>query len=55
MNIIMVKCKHIYLTKKERCINFSIKLRIFHLNIVKEFIFIYNHQCLMVDMSCRGH
>ena len=40
--------------KKERYIKSSLKLRIFHLNIVKEFIVIYNHQCSMVDMSCRG-
>ena len=40
--------------KKERYIKFSLKLRIFHLNIVKECIVIYNHRCFMVDMSCRG-
>ena len=40
--------------KKERYIKFSLKLRTFHLNIVKECIDIYNHQCFMVDMSCRG-
>ena len=33
---------------------FSLKLRILHLNIVKECIVIYNHQYFMVDMSCRG-
>ena len=37
--------------KKERYIKFSLKLRVFHLNIVKECIVIYNHQCFMVDMS----
>ena len=40
--------------KKERYIKFSLKLRIFNLNIVTECIVIYNHQCFMVDMSCRG-
>ena len=44
----------IYSEQKERCIKFSLKLRIFHLNIVKECIVIYNHQCFMVDMSRRG-
>ena len=33
---------------------FSLKLLICHLNIAKECIVIYNHQCFMVDMSCRG-
>ena len=45
----------LYWTKKESYIKFSLKLRIFHLNIVKECIVIYNHQCFMVDMSCRGN
>ena len=46
---------HVYiLNKKERYIKFSLKLRIFHLNIVMECIVIYNHQCFVVDMSCRG-
>ena len=44
----------IYRTKKERYIKCSLKLRIFHFNIVKECIVTYNHQCFMVDMSCRG-
>ena len=39
---------------KERYIKFSLKLRIFHLKIVKECIVIYNQQCFMVDMRCRG-
>ena len=39
---------HLYWTKKERYIKFSLKLRIFHLKIVKERIVIYNHQCFMV-------
>ena len=42
------------LKKKERYIKFSLKLRSFHLNIVKKFIVIYNHQCFMVDMSYLG-
>ena len=44
----------IILNKKEMYIIFSVKLRVFHLNIVKEYIVIYNYQCFMVDMSCRG-
>ena len=42
------------LNKKERYIKFSFKLRILHLNIVKEYIVIYYHQCVMVDRSCCG-
>ena len=41
---------YIYTEQKEKERN----LRIFHLNIVKECIVIYNHHCFMVDMSCRG-
>ena len=40
--------------KKERYINISHKLRIFHLNIVKECIVIYNHTWFKVYMTCRG-
>ena len=49
------RCTDIYLyteQKKKTGILNSLKLRIFHLNIVNEFIDIYNHQCFMVDMSC---
>ena len=42
-----------YITK-ERYNKFSLKLRIFHLNIVKKYIVIYNHKCIIVNMTCRG-
>ena len=42
------------LNKKERYIKFSLKLRIFHLNTVKECIVIYNHKYFKVYMTCRG-
>ena len=51
--IVMFMLRYI-LNKKERYIKFSLKLRIFHLNKVMECIVLYNHQCFMVDMSCRG-
>ena len=42
------------LNKRERYIKFSLKLRVYHLKIVKQYIVIYNQQCFMVDMSCSG-
>ena len=51
---VLSSCIANILNKKERYIKFSLKLRICHLNIVKEYIVICNHQCFMVDMSCRG-
>ena len=50
----VIKDESHILNKKERYIKFSLKLHIFHLNIVKECIVIDNHQCFKVDMSCRG-
>ena len=50
----IVNCTSYILNKKERYIKFSFKLRVFHLNIVKECIVIFNHQCSMVATSCRG-
>ena len=38
--------------KEEGHIKFSLQLRIFHLNFVKECIVIYNNKCFMVDMRC---
>ena len=39
---------------KRNELELNIELLIFHLNIVKECIVLYNHQCFMVDMSCCG-
>ena len=40
------------MNKKERYIKFSLELRIFHLNEVKECIVIYNHKCLYDMQWC---
>ena len=45
---------NVYWTIKEGYIKFSFKLRIFYVNIVKEYIVIYNHKCVMVNMTCRS-